>query len=137
MEHRNHSTFKGRQVLSKLSGEMVDSNSEEWRHECEVAHVVGKMTRPQRVRYLETVGTRRGQDAVKKIKDDSMVLWAVKTIMSANDSNRAERMSLINSKILPNLSARAKEAAAKIMASAGGSIPLSKRGGDVTSSLLE
>lgn len=48
------------QARSELTGEMVDTSSEAWRHECEVRHMVDKMSPAQLKAYLEGDGENRG-----------------------------------------------------------------------------
>jgi hypothetical protein len=48
------------EVRSELTGEMVDTSSEAWRHECEVRHMVDKMGPAQLKAYLEGDDENRG-----------------------------------------------------------------------------
>jgi hypothetical protein len=61
-------------VRSELTGEMVDTSSEAWRHECEVRHLLDKMSPAQLKTFLEGgeesrgIVSHRGPMAVEHLK---------------------------------------------------------------------
>ena len=48
------------QARSELTGDMVDTSSEAWGRECEVRHMVDRMTPEQVKRFLEGTSEERG-----------------------------------------------------------------------------
>lgn len=56
----------------------IDTNSEEWRHQCEVRAVLRMRVRSQAEAYdyLETVKEKRGLNAYNRLKNDCAAQWA-------------------------------------------------------------
>lgn len=65
------------------TGELVDTASEEWRHECEARTVLRMASKQQRQLYLYGdrdqgilgVQGRRGRAAVKRLEETILALW--------------------------------------------------------------
>lgn len=56
----------------------IDTNSDEWRHQCEVRDVLRLRVRSQAdaYNYLEKVKAKRGLNAYNRLKDDCADQWA-------------------------------------------------------------
>lgn len=50
-------------------------DAEEWRHACEVRHVLSLPTAADRRRYLDLVDDRRGKAAGQRLRDDVSREW--------------------------------------------------------------
>ena len=62
-------------VTSELTGEQIDTYSEAWRHETECRHVLGMLkVRGAATEFIARVSKRRGEQAGKRLFDDSMKL---------------------------------------------------------------
>jgi hypothetical protein len=55
----------------------MDTNSEEWRHECEI-RAVANMPLQKRREFLDLVQQRRGLDARLKLQEGLTKLWKIK-----------------------------------------------------------
>ena len=68
-------------VLSELTGEPIDTYSEAHRHECECRHVLGMLNvRGAATEFIARVSKRRGEQAGKRLFDDSMKLKQLRKI---------------------------------------------------------
>jgi len=58
--------------------EYIDTNSEEWRHECEARHVLAlrRQDRNAAHDYLALVAKRRGRAAADALRDAAAKLWS-------------------------------------------------------------
>lgn len=56
----------------------IDTNSEEWRHQCEVRYVLRLRVRSQAdaYNYLENVKVKRRLNAYNRLKNDCVDQWA-------------------------------------------------------------
>jgi hypothetical protein len=59
-------------------GTVVDSSSDEWRHECEARHIVDMPSLSARREYLAHVERKRGIEAANKLKNTVRLLWQAK-----------------------------------------------------------
>lgn len=72
-------------TVALLDGTLVDSSSEEWRHECECRAFLGIKGKANRQAYLyggmlngkpfKGVRAMRGDEAVKRMEQTIMALW--------------------------------------------------------------
>ena len=79
----------------------MDTNSEEWRHACEVRAVLA-MPVGQRRSFLDIVGKRRGTDAQFKLKADVYSAWIEQQVdgllkMTWDDDRMARLRKIQNS----------------------------------------
>ena len=51
-----------------MDGSLVDSNSEQWRFECECRHIANLTDRVARKRFVDAVAKFRGQSAADEIE---------------------------------------------------------------------
>jgi len=61
-----------------ISGAVVDSASEEWRHECEARAIAALPSLQQRRAWLDDIQLRRGQAAADRIRETMKQLWKEK-----------------------------------------------------------
>lgn len=61
-----------------ITGAVVDSASEEWRHECEARAIAALPNLPARRAWLESVETKRGKPAADRIRETMKQLWKEK-----------------------------------------------------------
>ena len=66
--------MKGSPVVL-VDGRIVDSWSEDWRHECEARHIANLPTLQQRREYLEVIERKRGGAECKRLKDTIRIIW--------------------------------------------------------------
>ena len=57
------------------SGEVVDTNSEEWRAWCEAKYVVNLKTKLSRQHYIDAIKKIRGNDAALELQENIRVAW--------------------------------------------------------------
>lgn len=55
-------------------GRQVDGSSEDWRAECE-ARTILRMPTSQRQNYLHLVGKRRGEEAMRDLRNTVQTMW--------------------------------------------------------------
>jgi hypothetical protein len=66
-------------TTSEFTGLEIDTFSEDWRHECEVRHIVDNIpTRELRNAHLGLVAKIRGQAAADHLRAESMRLWEIR-----------------------------------------------------------
>lgn len=58
-----------------LDGRMVDSSSEEWRHECEARYAVGLQGERTPERYLADIRKLRGDQAAERLRETMAAVW--------------------------------------------------------------
>jgi hypothetical protein len=58
-----------------LDGRVVDTASEDHRHECEARWILNLPRKHDRLDYLELVGKRRGPAAVTRLEKSIIALW--------------------------------------------------------------
>ena len=64
------------EVICEVTGEIVSSDSEEWRHDCEcrwVSDLIDK-DRPAAVKFFDGVRKKRGEEAWSRLFDDVTIL---------------------------------------------------------------
>lgn len=62
-------------IVTLVTGEAVDSASEEWRHECEARMVADRPTLLERRAYLEEVERRRGKAEADRLRETMGAIW--------------------------------------------------------------
>lgn len=62
-------------TVTLITGEVVASDSEAWRAECEARHVLRIRHKARRHEYLNRVEDRRGKASRDKLFTDVMALW--------------------------------------------------------------
>lgn len=64
------------EVICEITGEIVASDSEEWRHDCECRFVSDMIDRdrPAAVKFFHGVRKKRGEDAWSRLFDDVTTL---------------------------------------------------------------
>ena len=62
-------------VRSELTGEMIDTYSEAYRHECELRYVLSKTNLKDRRDYLVKIELKRGKIFSDKFKKDGQLLF--------------------------------------------------------------
>lgn len=62
-------------IVTLITGEAVDSASEEWRHECEARMVADRPTLVERRAYLEEVERRRGKAEADRLRATMGEIW--------------------------------------------------------------
>lgn len=65
-------------VTSELTGQPVDTYSEEWRHECECRHILGLPDQYARNDLLAGITKRRGSAAAERIRVDVAVIFLMR-----------------------------------------------------------
>lgn len=65
-------------VTSELTGQPVDTYSEEWRHECECRHILGLPDQHARNNVLAGIAKKRGQAAADRIRIDVAVIFLLR-----------------------------------------------------------
>lgn len=71
-------------AISEFTGQPVDTASEEWRHECEVRHIVDNIpTRELRNAHLVGIAKHRGQAAADHLRAEAMRLWEIRQAKSS------------------------------------------------------
>ena len=65
-------------VTSELTGQPIDTCSEQYRHECECRHVLGLPDLYARNDLLGLIAKRRGQDAADRIRIDVAVIFLLR-----------------------------------------------------------
>lgn len=62
-------------TVTLIDGREVDSESEEWRHECEARYIALRPTLVERRQYLEAVERKRGFEAANELRATMKLLW--------------------------------------------------------------
>lgn len=62
-------------IVTLITGEAVDSASEEWRHECEARAIADLRTLDERRAWLETLEKRRGKADADRLRATMKALW--------------------------------------------------------------
>lgn len=62
-------------IVTLLSGEAVDSESEAWRHECEARAIAALPSTVERRTWLEGIEKKRGKDAADRLRATILKLW--------------------------------------------------------------
>jgi hypothetical protein len=75
------------------TGEVVDGNSEAWRHHCEAVTVL-KMPTGSREGYLQLVRARRGDIEMRRLRNTVQSIWIDRT---ARELIELERKDLLES----------------------------------------
>lgn len=64
-------------------------DAEEWRHACEVRHVLAMPSRLDRADYLKLVDSRRGKDAGQRLRDSVQREWVAQRASIAAEKRAA------------------------------------------------
>ena len=67
------------QFVTLLDGRQVDSDSEDWRHECEARAIAALRPLEARRAWLETLEHKRGKAEADRLRDTIKALWSAKT----------------------------------------------------------
>lgn len=70
----------GPEYIQLIGGQMVRSDAEEWRKECEqrdrhINNLKRCQTRQDRIEYLQRVEMREGSEAAKRLKERFELVW--------------------------------------------------------------
>lgn len=63
--------------ISEFTGEILDSRSEEWRHECECRYLLSLPSKFDRLEYID-VRRKRGAASADRLKDDTNKLYHIR-----------------------------------------------------------
>lgn len=66
-------------TVTLIDGRQVDSNSEDWRHECEARAIAALPTLADRRAWLQSLEHKRGPEEAARIRATMVKLWGVKT----------------------------------------------------------
>jgi hypothetical protein len=62
-------------IVTLVTGEAVENDSEEWRHECEARMVADRPTLLERRAYLEAVERKRGKAEADRLRATMGEIW--------------------------------------------------------------
>lgn len=65
-------------IVTLITGEAVDSASEEWRHECEARAIADLRTLEERRAWLEVLEKRRGKAEADRLRKTMGEIWKAK-----------------------------------------------------------
>lgn len=65
-------------IVTLITGEAVDSASEEWRHECEARAIADLRTLEERRAWLEVLDKRRGKPEADRLRATMGAIWKAK-----------------------------------------------------------
>lgn len=58
-----------------IDGRMVDTSSEDWRHECEARAIMALHSTQMRREFLEAIERKRGKEAADKLRHTIGLMW--------------------------------------------------------------
>lgn len=66
-------------MVTLIDGRQVESDSEDWRHECEARYVAAMPMRQQRLDYVAAIESRRGTAEAERLRSTVRAVWAQKS----------------------------------------------------------
>lgn len=66
-------------MVTLIDGRQVESDSEDWRHECEARYVAAMPMRQQRLDYVAAIERRRGAAEAERLRMTVRMIWAQKS----------------------------------------------------------